>query len=248
MPDAVVNFGYSTVATAPSPATTGTTLTVVTDNFQVAPFYAVAWPPGVNPLAANAEIIRVGAKSGTSWSTITRHAQGTTARSIAVGWQIMTGPDVGTLEQYAPSGIASARSFVSGSSQTVVASATAAVSSQTADTTYGNVGITVGAAGMTIVTPGKYRITGQLKCTFGTAPTVGNGMGAQITKNGTSLANFAAVWYSFLGAIANVPVQMVATLAAGDVIALAAQNLSGQTAAISSGSDSTFLELVLEAQ
>lgn len=88
--DAHSNFAYSTVAVAPSPATTGGTLTVATGHgvlFPAAPFNCTAWPSGVLPLATNAEIVRVTAVVGDVLS-ITRAQEGTTARAIAVGWQI----------------------------------------------------------------------------------------------------------------------------------------------------------------
>lgn len=84
------NFSYSTVLTAPSPALSGTTLSVQTGNgalFPSVPFEATVWPTGVQPIAVNAEIIRVIAKSGDDF-TIVRAQEDTTAVSIAVGFQI----------------------------------------------------------------------------------------------------------------------------------------------------------------
>lgn len=84
------NFAYSTVATAPSPATSGTSLVVASGEgalFPSTPFNAVAWPAGTLPLASNAEVVRVTARS-TDTLTITRAQEGSSAKSIAVGWQI----------------------------------------------------------------------------------------------------------------------------------------------------------------
>lgn len=88
--DAHSNFSYSTVATAPSPATTGTSLVVAAGEgarFPAAPFNAVIWPTGVQPLSTNAEIVRVTARA-TDTLTITRTQEGTSARTVVVGDQI----------------------------------------------------------------------------------------------------------------------------------------------------------------
>jgi hypothetical protein len=88
--DSLNNFAYSNVATAPSPATSGTSLVVTAGQgslFPAAPFDATIWPAGVQPLTTNAEIVRVTAVS-TDTFTITRAQYGTTAQSIAVGYQI----------------------------------------------------------------------------------------------------------------------------------------------------------------
>lgn len=88
--DAHANFAYSTVATAPSPATSGTSLVVASGDgtkFPATPFNAVVWPAGSRPSTTNAEIVRVtGIASDTL--TITRTQEGTSARSIVAGDQI----------------------------------------------------------------------------------------------------------------------------------------------------------------
>lgn len=91
--DAHVNFGYSTVATAPSPATSGVSLVVAAGQgarFPAAPFNATVWPTGQQPTSANAEIVRVTAVS-TDTLTITRTQESTSARTIVVGDQISAG-------------------------------------------------------------------------------------------------------------------------------------------------------------
>ncbi len=88
--DAHKNFAYSTVATAPSPATSGTSLVVQAGDgalFPAAPFNVTVWPTGVAPLTSNAEILRVTAKS-TDTFTIARTQEGSSARSVIVGDQI----------------------------------------------------------------------------------------------------------------------------------------------------------------
>jgi hypothetical protein len=90
--DAHKNFAYSLVATAPSPDTTGTSLTVTageSTRFPDAPFNAVVWPAGTIPLPTNAEVVRVTAiNTATDVLTISRHNEGSTARAIIVGDQI----------------------------------------------------------------------------------------------------------------------------------------------------------------
>lgn len=86
--DGHANFGYDTIATAPSPSTSGTSLVLTGNSLGAAvPFNATVWPPGVAPLSTNSEIVRVTANtSGTL--TITRAQESTTAQSIVAGWQI----------------------------------------------------------------------------------------------------------------------------------------------------------------
>ena len=90
--DARKNFAISTIATAPSPATSGTSLDVASgtgSRYPVAPFNAVVWPTGANPVAGNAEIIRVTSKgTGDNW-TIIRAQESSSARTIIIGDQIM---------------------------------------------------------------------------------------------------------------------------------------------------------------
>ena len=84
------NLATSLVATAPSPATSGTSLTVDSGEgtwFPSASFYATAHPANEIPDKDTAEIVLVTAKT-TDTFTITRAQKGTTAKSIAVGWRI----------------------------------------------------------------------------------------------------------------------------------------------------------------
>lgn len=88
------NFAYSTVATAPSPAGSGTSLTLQTGDGALFPdpstdgaFNLTVWPAGVAPLKSNAEIVRCTARAS-DVLTITRTEEGTSARSIVVGDQI----------------------------------------------------------------------------------------------------------------------------------------------------------------
>lgn len=85
-----VNFGYSTVAVAPSPATTGTSLTVQAGNgliFPTPPFEATIWAASTLPNANTSEIVYVTAIV-TDTFTIVRNDDSSNTRSIIVGDQI----------------------------------------------------------------------------------------------------------------------------------------------------------------
>jgi len=85
--DAHKNLAITTVLTAPTPATSGTTLTVAAGEgarFPAAPFNATVWPVNTIPTPVNAEVVRVTARTGDTL-TITRAQEGTTARSIIAG-------------------------------------------------------------------------------------------------------------------------------------------------------------------
>ena len=80
---------YSTVLTAPSPATSGTSLVVQSGNgtlFHIGQ-NATVFPAGAQPTTANSEIVRITGIS-TDSLTITRTQEGSSARSIVVGDQI----------------------------------------------------------------------------------------------------------------------------------------------------------------
>ena len=91
MVDAIANLAYSTVLTAPSPATSGTT--VVLQSGDGAKFSSCSLRCPVladqphNPSPTNAEIARCTAKSGDTL-TIVRAQYGTSARSVVVGDQV----------------------------------------------------------------------------------------------------------------------------------------------------------------
>lgn len=88
---ATKNWAYSTVATAPAPTTTGTSLVVASGDGSK--FYvgkAWIWPTGVQPLTSNAEVISISAIS-TDTLTIVRGQEGSTARNVVNGDQIAQG-------------------------------------------------------------------------------------------------------------------------------------------------------------
>jgi len=102
--DALKNFAYSLVVTAPSPATSGTSLTVTSGQgsyFPAASFDVTIWPAGQAPTNANAEICRVTNVTGDTL-TITRAQYGTTAQTITANYQIAQTVDANLLNQLAP--------------------------------------------------------------------------------------------------------------------------------------------------
>ncbi len=88
--DAHPVLAYSTVQSAPVPPLSGTALSVQIGDgayFSSPPFNVVVWPSGADPTFGNAEIVRCTGRSGDTLS-ISRGQEGTTQRSIAVGWQV----------------------------------------------------------------------------------------------------------------------------------------------------------------
>lgn len=88
--DAHQNLAVSAVATAPSPATSGTSLVVTTGQgarFPATPFNATIWPTAARPDPSNAEVVRVTLVS-TDTLTIVRAQEGTTARTVVITDQI----------------------------------------------------------------------------------------------------------------------------------------------------------------
>lgn len=89
------NLALGYVATAPSPATTGTSLVLGSGEGARFPqpstdgnFYVTAMPPGENPNVSNSEILQVTARS-TNTLTIVREQGDTTAKTIEAGWIIL---------------------------------------------------------------------------------------------------------------------------------------------------------------
>lgn len=85
----IKDFATALILTAPSPATSGTSLVLASGmgaRMPAVPFNAVAHPDGQLPTLDNAERVLVTARS-TDTLTITRAQGGTTARSIAAGWR-----------------------------------------------------------------------------------------------------------------------------------------------------------------
>lgn len=103
MADAHKNFAISTIATAPVPPASGTSLAVAAGEgslFPATPFNAVVWPAGVSPTAANAEVIRVTTVATDTFSAVTRTQQGSSARTILVGDQVAAVLTAADLDDY----------------------------------------------------------------------------------------------------------------------------------------------------
>src|SRR6266700_3922906 len=95
MSDAVANFAYSLASGGTIlGSNTGTNLIVNAGDgtlFPTPPFNIVIWPSGTYASAANAEIMRVTAISGDSF-TVVRAQENTTALSvITTGYQVQQG-------------------------------------------------------------------------------------------------------------------------------------------------------------
>lgn len=103
--DVHANLSLSTVATAPSPAGSGTTLTVAAGHGarfpSTFPYRCTVWPTGTTPDPTNAEIVRVTART-TDTLTIVRTVEAvggsSSARSIVVGDNIALTVTAGNLQ------------------------------------------------------------------------------------------------------------------------------------------------------
>lgn len=87
------NLAAAIVATAPSPATSGTTLVLQAGYgamMPAVPFFMTATPPGQLSTMGNSEIVQVTGRSGDTL-TVVRAQKGTTAQPIAAGWPIANG-------------------------------------------------------------------------------------------------------------------------------------------------------------
>lgn len=85
------NFAYSRIATAPSPATSGTSLVITTGEGVLFPatfpFNCVIYPVGEMPLLTNSEIVKVTGITGDTF-TIVRQQEETSARTVVIGDRI----------------------------------------------------------------------------------------------------------------------------------------------------------------
>lgn len=141
MADSVANFAFSTVATAPSPATTGTSLVVASGNgtlFPAVPFNAVIYPSDADPSTSNAEIVRVTAVS-TDTLTITREQESTSARTIVTGDRIHAGVTKAFLESLVAKSLFNAHTILTADSDDTPASLSIAASRIVARLASGNI-------------------------------------------------------------------------------------------------------------
>jgi len=102
--DPVKNFAESEVATAPTPADSGTTLSLTGGDGSKFPnpssegeFNITVFPSGEQPTTSNAEIMRVTARSGDDL-TVDRAQEGTGARTVVVTDIVHLGPTEKTIE------------------------------------------------------------------------------------------------------------------------------------------------------
>lgn len=91
------NFTYGTVATAPSPATTGTSMVLGTSDFASFPdpagtgntaYNLSVWPAGSIPTTGNAEIMRMTVKGTNGTVNMARAQESSSARTVVVGDQV----------------------------------------------------------------------------------------------------------------------------------------------------------------
>lgn len=99
--DPHANLVVATVATAPSPATSGATLTVQTgrgSHFPAVPFNATLFPTSsTSPDYTNCEIVRVTAMSGDNITAMTRGQEGTSALAVDTTYSIAASVTLKTL-------------------------------------------------------------------------------------------------------------------------------------------------------
>lgn len=191
--DAHANFAISAVATAPSPATSGTSLVVTAADgtkFPAAPFNAIIWPTSASPSSSNAEIVRVTAIS-TDTLTITRAQESSSARTVVVGDQIMAGITAKTLTdaEQAAGWIPDSNTWTvhippTQSGMTTVTGAGGTVGHAGLTYTNGDAVIITGLTNTTaIVNGGLYYIVGQTSTTVQLAVTPG---GSALTFGGSA--------------------------------------------------------------
>lgn len=97
------NFSASSVSTAPTPALSGTTMTLRPgegSRMASPPFNAIVKPKNLQPTPENAEIVRVAAVAGDTL-TILRAQEGTTAKEIRAGWDVYAGVTKKTIDDLA---------------------------------------------------------------------------------------------------------------------------------------------------
>ena len=103
-------FTVSNVAVAPSPGTSGLTMSILALDaaagiFPAAPFNLTCSPAGVAPTIYNSEVVRVLAMGGANISSMLRAQEGTTAQDIQVGWIVEQGVTPLTITQLVVPGI-----------------------------------------------------------------------------------------------------------------------------------------------
>lgn len=192
--DRHTNLAYSLVATAPSPATSGTSLVVTAGQGTRFPdpgaagysggYNCLIWPADALPTPANSEVVRVTAVS-TDTLTIARAQEGSVARTVIVGDQIAVVPSAKVLTD-----IEGAAAEVATTDATVTTLATIPIPTDTTVHIEATVVArrTGGAAGAANDGAG-YKIYSVLKNTAGTAIVIGTAT----SVHGESQAGWDAV-------------------------------------------------------
>lgn len=250
--DAHKNFATSLVATAPSPATSGTSLVVTGGEgtrFPAVSFNATIGPANAEHTPANSEIVRVTAIS-TDTFTITRAQESTSARTVVVGDRIAATITKKTLEDieagtnFPALGVAGVVNFDGNARAVAYASGTAGGSGQSiahatwAGVTFDTEEVDIGTMHSTSADTHKFTIpTGMggfylIDAKIGwPANTTGDRLAA-ITKNAIG-SGFLVINPTLGSAIASgtgtgaQTVSWAGELAAGDWIALNAYQSSG---------------------
>jgi glycerophosphoryl diester phosphodiesterase len=98
------NFGRTAVVVPPSPATSGLSLTVTdsTGATTLGTGPVVLCPADVDPTPANAEVAIISNVAGDTITLSSRAAEGTTARTVVAGWQVIQGITAGMWNDVAP--------------------------------------------------------------------------------------------------------------------------------------------------
>lgn len=201
--DAVENFAKSTVATAPSPATTGTSLTLSSGDGSLFPdpstdgqFNVVIKPAGEEPTTSNAEIVRVTARSG-DVLTITRQQEGTSARTVVTGDEVYLAftkkvyDDIANATTF-PSGDLSAISVFDNTGGDTISTSwtTVNLDSIKNSTSYDSGNYSLASDAVTVNEAGMYLITYEVSAYLGAAGTR-SGLGATLEVDGG--AGYSAV-------------------------------------------------------
>lgn len=157
------DFAIGSVLTAPSPATSGTTLVLNSGEGNLMPttlpFYLTVAPAGVIPSRSNAEKVKVTARS-TDTLTIVRAQGETTAQSIATGWIVVNSIYTDDL-------------FTSSMVLDEALAGTVNGTNTVFTTSTGFTAITVNKNGVTLHLGDDYTITGSNQITMVTAPATG---------------------------------------------------------------------------
>lgn len=91
------NFGRDTVVAPPSPPSSGLSFTVAVGASRLGAGPVVLAPAGDDPTPDNAEVALIESVSGATVTLTSRAIEGSTARTVAAGWQVIQGVTAGML-------------------------------------------------------------------------------------------------------------------------------------------------------